>query len=58
MKRYMAKYKGEWWIVETIFFKENNNARIRIGRHHPETGEYEWELVFEKDVELNEDSQS
>ena len=54
MKRYFARYKNEWWNIETIFYNKSGNARIRIGRE-VSFGGYEWELVFEKDLEIHED---
>ena len=57
MKRYMALYKDEWWHIETIFYNKSDNARIRIGHEVP-FGFYEWELVFEKEVEIREITKS
>ena len=51
MKKYICKYKDKIWKIETVFYKEDNNARIRIGRTD-DNNNYEWELVFESDLEM------
>jgi hypothetical protein len=51
MKRYHALYKGRVWQVETVYYHEDDNARIRIGRTNDD-GTYEWELVFEAQLQI------
>ena len=56
MKRFVADYKGEIWNVETIYCNKYN-TRLRVGRVDS-SGQYHWELIFEKDVQISEYQES
>jgi hypothetical protein len=54
MKQLVAEYKDRPWTIETIYFgKSEVDTRIRIGRINEE-GQYEWDLVFEKELTITE----